>query len=107
MLLRFGFWDIGSEALRRDLSAADRAQLEVEQGELVATLLASNPMAGKRIPHVSFCNCRGERQREAFANMIGHSDEKLELEARPVVRLARITLQILTYQSRVSFINFT
>ena len=94
-----------SHVLITNLSTADGAQLEVSPGELETTLIARNVMAGVPMPHVSFGNGCGERQRPPFPNVIVHAEQKLDCEARPAARLVSVTLEILSHQPGVSFIN--
>ena len=56
-------------------------------------MLAGRRVPGIRIAQVRFGNCGGKRQGQAFPNMIGRSQQKLDCEPRPALRIAGITLQ--------------
>ncbi len=87
-----------------DLSATDRALLEVPHRKLVAAVLTGSRRPRIRIPQISFGDGRWECQRPVFPNVIADTAEKGQREARPLSRLAGATF---AYQPRVFLINLT
>ena len=94
-----------SGELVSDRFAANRAQLKTKRGKLIPTPSASRFMPRERIPQVSFCQRCGKRQRQALLDMIRHPDQKLQCECRPRVRSAGLTVEIISNQTRISFVD--